>query len=132
MLWDLDGSATGQAGGSYLLPYKAHLEGLCERKVDWDDSLVCLMSSVVIRDMVINNPQPGNLFSGAELKVFRVKSTSELATAALSEFSVETSYGMKRNVEQRATYSTLLALGHTYNFHWKLGINFDHLALQAS
>ena len=62
IFWDQDGSITNTPGGAYIIPYKKHIDGIvgCTNHPEafWDNSIICAMNSVTIRDVMINNPTP--------------------------------------------------------------------------
>ena len=67
LFWDLDGSIANLMGGlityengSYITPYKNHLDGLdgCVYNLTdiWDGSIICNRANVHLRTLIINNP----------------------------------------------------------------------------
>lgn len=133
IFWDLDGSISGSP--AYIIPFKNHLKGLCreETSEQWDNSMICDMASVTIRDFFLNNPQPERDFSGLDMRVFRMGMPGEDLTSVLEDaFTQEWMIKIKKSKDLKNSFATPLATGFTYNVHWRMGLNWEHLAVQPS
>jgi hypothetical protein len=66
------------------------------------------------------------------MKILRLGAGIDLATAAPETFTEELMFTIKKSMDGKYSFATPLAIGYTYNIHWRYGLNFDHLAIQPS
>jgi hypothetical protein len=66
------------------------------------------------------------------MKVLRLGAGVDLKTAAPETFTEEWMVIIKKSLDVKFSFATPLAIGYTYNIHWRYGLNFDHLAIQPS
>lgn len=118
------------SGGAYIIPYKKHIDGItgCENHPEdfWDNSIICAMNQVTIRDVLVNNPTPAQDFSGVDMKLFRLDSTN-IATKMdrnIDEdkyIEAETMKIIKKSHDVPLSFASVFATGFTYNVHFKFG-----------
>ncbi|CAK63318.1 unnamed protein product (macronuclear) [Paramecium tetraurelia] len=130
IFWDQDGSISGVSGGAYIIPYKKHIDGIpgCVNHPEdfWDNSIICAMNQVTIRDVLVNNPTPDQDFSGVDMKLYRLDSTNIALKmdANIDESKYiegETMKIIKKSKDVKFSFASVFATGFTYNVHFKFG-----------
>ncbi|CAK63336.1 unnamed protein product (macronuclear) [Paramecium tetraurelia] len=130
IFWDQDGSISGVSGGAYIIPYKKHIDGIpgCVNHPEdfWDNSIICAMNQVTIRDVLVNNPTPEQDFTGVDMKLYRLDSTNIAlkmdANIDESKFiEGETMKIIKKSHDVKQSFASIFATGFTYNVHFKFG-----------
>ncbi|CAD8161606.1 unnamed protein product [Paramecium octaurelia] len=129
IFWDIDGSFTNIDGGAYIIPYKKHIDGIpgCVTHPEdfWDNSIICAMNQVTIRDVLVNNPMPEYDFQGVDMKLYRLDSTN--LAVKMDPLIDENKYiegeTMKpmKNPDGVASFVSVFATGYIYNVHFKFG-----------
>ncbi|KAM3144741.1 hypothetical protein pb186bvf_003050 [Paramecium bursaria] len=140
IFWDLDGSITQITGGAYIIPNKVHLTGIPEctpqLNAKYDNSLVCPINQVQVRDVLFNNPSPVGTFEGVPFKFYRLLSSqlqSNLDPALKdADFTIEKGYKiMSGDID--FSYATPFITGHYYHVHLSNGgADFKSISLFAS
>jgi len=127
---DLDGSLTGFTTCGWATPFHVHnlVSPFCQDR-RWDfDGIIC-DCNVKIRKILFYNGQPHEDFFFMEIKVIRLDDGVDIATADEKLFS---NIFFKKKKEPLYTWAVPFVLGHTYNIHWRRGINFKSMRFEPT
>lgn len=88
---------------------------------------------MTLRGLLFTNAIPEQDFNGIDIRVFLLSSPLQNISAEPdSQFSKEIEIVIKKSQDIKKSWAMPFATNKYYNVHWKLGLDFTHVALAPS